>query len=124
MPISVSGIGVRMTSGRQKAAELRHHQDVDAEDRNRECGAHVAEGDVGDLPFPVPEQRGLRFIRGLAVKLEGGLRQGPPIVRIDPARDLEHAVDRRLVAAGELCHHHVGEPAVAAEDRGRARLLA
>ena len=61
MPINVSGIGVRMTSGSWKAAELRHDQNIDAEDRHAEGRAHVAEGDVGDLPFAVPEQRRLRL---------------------------------------------------------------
>ena len=44
-------------------------------------------------------------------------------MRIYPARDLKHAVDRRLVAPGELRHHHVGEAAITPEDRWRASLL-
>jgi len=37
---------------------------------------------------------------------------------VDARRDVEHAVDRRLVGAGKLRHHHVGEVAVAPEDHG------
>ncbi len=37
--------------------------------------------------------------------------------------DVEHAVDRRFVGAGQFGHHHVGEAAVAAEDGRRADLL-
>ena len=61
MPIRVSGIGVRMTSGNAEAAELRHHQNIDAEDCHGESSAHVTEGDVGNFPLSVPQQRGLRL---------------------------------------------------------------
>ena len=52
-----------------------------------------------------------------------GVGKRAPIMRIDAFVDIEHAVDRRLVGAGELRHHHVGEAAVATEDGGRAHFL-
>ena len=55
MPISVSGMGVRITKRQLEAAELRNHQDVDAQNGDHECRAHVAEGDVGYFPLSVPE---------------------------------------------------------------------
>ena len=56
MPISVSGTGVRMTSGSQEAAELPDHEHIDGKQRDAERGTHVAEGHIGDLPFAIPEQ--------------------------------------------------------------------
>ena len=51
-----------------KAAELGHHQHVDAEDRRAERSAHVAEGHIGDLPFAVPEQRRVRLVGRLTMQ--------------------------------------------------------
>ena len=44
----------------QERAELGDDEQIDAEDRHHEGRAHVAEGDVGDLPFAVPQQRRLQ----------------------------------------------------------------
>ena len=91
-------------------------------DRDGECRAHVAEGDIGDLPFAIPQQRRLRLVLRLAVQADGRLGQTAPVVRVDAAGDLQHAVDRRLEGAGKFGHHHVGEAAVAAEDRSASLL--
>ncbi len=75
MPTSVSGIGVRITSGSLKLRNCADDQHIDAEQRDHEGRAHVAEGHPGDLPFAVPQQRGMAFILGLAVEADVGLLQ-------------------------------------------------
>ena len=40
-------------------AELRDNQQVNPEQGDHEGRAHIAEGDVGDFPFAIPQQRRL-----------------------------------------------------------------
>ena len=51
-----------------------------------------------------------------------GFSSLPQSCCVDQLVDGEHAVDRRFVGAGHFGHDHVGEAAVAAEDRRRAEL--
>ena len=71
--------------------------------RHAERRAHVAEGDIGDLPLAVPQHRRRRPRRraGRAGAIVGP-RQAAPVVRGDRLVDGEHAVDRRLEGAGEF----------------------
>jgi len=62
----------------------------------------------------------MRLVGRLAVQADDGLWQRTPIMGVDALCHLKHAVERRLEAAGEFSHHHVGEAAVAAEDGRRA----
>ena len=103
-------------------AELRDDEDVDAEYRDHECPAHVAEGDPGHLPFAIPEQRRMRFVVRLAVQRDSGFRRAAPVGLVDGIADGNHAVDRRLECAGEFCGHHLDRASVMAEDRERGRL--
>src|SRR5476649_2559434 len=77
-----------------EAAELRHDKDIDAYDRHHECRAHVAEGDVGDLPLAIPQDYRLTFVLRLAVKTDGRCAERAPIMRLNALVDVENAVDR------------------------------
>ena len=99
-----------------EAAELRHHQDIDTDDRHHEGGAHVAERDVGDLPFAVPQNRRLALVVRLAMEADGRLAERAPIMLGNELVDGEHPVNGGFICAGHFSHHHVGEAPVAAED--------
>ena len=119
MPISVSGTGIRIDQRQQERAELRDDEQVDAEDRDPERRAHVAERDVGHLPFAVPKQGGLGIVDRLSMILDLRRAVLAPVHLGDRVLDREHAVDRRLEAPGDVRGHHFGEAAVMAEDRIR-----
>ena len=74
----------RQNNQRQlETAELRHHQDIDADDRHHEGGTHVAEGDIGDLPLAVPQNRRLAFVLGLAMEADSRFAERAPIMCLD-----------------------------------------
>ena len=102
MPISVSGTGVRITSGSLNEPNCADHDEVDAEDGDAEGRAHVAEGDIGHFPLAVPEQRRLGFVVGLAMQRDLGLLAGPPVRLVDGVANRQHAVDRRLVSCPQV----------------------
>ena len=61
---------------------------------------------------------GWDLVVGLAVQRDGRLRHACPSRRPSMVVvDRHHAVDRRLVGAGEFAGHHLGRAAVVAEDR-------
>ena len=64
--------------------------------------AHVAERDVGDLPFAVPEKRGSRFVARLAVVADCRRTVRTPVHGGDAILDGEHAIERGFEAAGQL----------------------
>ena len=61
---------------------------------------------------------GLLSSIGLAVQADVGPGQCPPQSCLHRLVDRQHAVDRRLVGAGQFALHHVDVAAVAPEDRG------
>ena len=102
-----------------EALELTDHQYVDRQQRDHEGRAHVAEGNPGDFPLAVPQQGGVRFIVGLAVKADPGLLQPvrPPVVSLHRLVDGDHAVDRGFISPGELRGDHRRTAAVPSENR-------
>ncbi len=91
----------------QIGAELGHHQQVDEDHPHSVGNAHVAEGLVGDLPLPVPQQRHLpQFIRLLHVIL----------VQRDVGSGGKHAVEGAVGMAPHVGHHHHHGPHVLVHD--------
>ena len=97
--------------------KLGDDQDVDPEDRHHEGRTHVAEGDPGDFPLAVPKQGRVRLVVRLAVQGNCRFRHIAPVRAVDRGGDGDHAVDRRLVRAGEFARDHFGGAPVVPEDR-------
>ncbi len=81
----------------QIGAELGHHQQVDEDHPHPVGNAHVAEGLVGDLPLPVPQQCHLPQLVGLLHVILG---------QVDIGTGGKHAVERTVGMAAHVGHHH------------------
>ncbi len=103
--------------GKFEGSELGDDEQVDAQDRYAEGRAHVAERDIGHLPFAVPKNCRFRIVERLPVKSDLRQPRGAPIRTGDRLVDREHPIDRGLVAPGHLGAHHFNEAAIVAIDR-------
>ena len=108
-PMAEHDADQRQRHGRQddqrqlERAELRDDEQIDAEDRDAEGRAHVAERHIGDLPLAVPQQRRTSTRRAAGRdSVISGVPALPQSILAERVVDGEHAVDRRLEAAGEF----------------------
>ena len=87
--------------------ELGNHQQVDQQQSNRVGQPHIAEGFVGNLPFPIPLQAVLVRVAGLADQalLDRFIEPGREHFATQLCQHVEHAVQRAVELTGHIGRH-------------------
>ena len=82
---------------------------------DRECGAHIPERDVGDLPLAIPQHQWPTLVGRQPVQSDLRRSGDAPIHGTETLRHGGHAVDGRFEGTGQFSRDHLRVVAVASE---------